>query len=52
MSSATFYKWRAKYGVNDVSMMTRVKALEQENRRLKKRSVEKGINYEIVEEVL
>ena len=28
MSSATFYKWRAKYGGMDTSMITRLKELE------------------------
>ena len=36
MSSSTFYKWRAKYGGMDASMMKRLKELEDENRRLKK----------------
>lgn len=36
MSSATFYKWRAKYGGMDASLMARLKELEEENRRLKK----------------
>jgi putative transposase len=36
MSSATFYKWRSKYGGMDASMMARMKELEDENRRLKK----------------
>jgi hypothetical protein len=36
MSSAFFYKWRAKFGGMDVSMMTRMKELEDENKRLKK----------------
>ena len=36
MSSATFYKWRAKYGGMDTSMITRLKELEAENSRLKK----------------
>ena len=35
MSSATFYKWGAKYGGMDVSMMSRMKELEQENSHLK-----------------
>ena len=35
MSSATFYKWRAKYGGMDASMVSRLKELEDENRRLK-----------------
>ncbi len=36
ISSATFYKWRAKYGGMDASMMSQMKALEDENRRLKR----------------
>ena len=36
MSSATFYKWRAKYGGMDAFMVARLKELEDENRRLKK----------------
>ena len=35
-SDATFYKWRAKFGGMDTSMMARMKKLEEENRRLKK----------------
>ena len=33
ISTATFYKWRAKYGVMDTSMMARMKELEAENAR-------------------
>ncbi|KLD28782.1 transposase, partial [Xanthomonas perforans] len=36
ISSATFYKWRGKFGGMDVSMVARMKELEEENRRLKK----------------
>jgi putative transposase len=36
MSSASFYKWRAKFGGMDTSMIKRMKGLEDENRRLKK----------------
>ena len=36
ISSASFYKWRAKYGGMDTSMMSQMKALEDENRRLKR----------------
>ena len=36
ISNATFYKWRAKYGGMDASLMARIKELEDENRRLKK----------------
>ena len=52
ISSATFYKWRAKYGGMDVSMMARMKELEEENRRLKKMYVEEKLKAEIVAEAL
>ena len=50
--SATFYKWRAKYGVMDVSMMSRMKELEEENRRLIKMYLEERLKAEIVSEAL
>ena len=36
ISTATFYKWRAKFGGMDTSLISRMKELEEENRRLKK----------------
>ena len=36
MSSATFYAWKAKYGGMDVSDARRLKALEEENAKLKR----------------
>ena len=36
LSSATFYKWKAKYGGLDVSEANRLKALEDENAKLKR----------------
>jgi len=52
MSSATFYKWRSKYGGMDASMMARLKELEEENRRLKKMYADERIKNEIVQEAL
>ena len=52
VSSATFYKWRAKYGGMDTSLMARLKALEDENRRLKKMYAEERLKAEIVQEAL
>ena len=52
ISSATFYKWRAKYGGMDTSMMARMKALEAENARLKKMYIEEKLKAEIVTEAL
>ena len=52
ISSATFYKWRAKYGGMDASMMARMKELEAENARLKKIYIEEKLKAEIVTEAL
>ncbi len=52
MSSASFYKLRAKYGGMDASLMTRLKELEDENRRLKKMYAEERLKAEIVQEAL
>ena len=52
ISSATFYKWRSKLGGMDASLMARLKELEDENRRLKKRYAEERLKAEIVQEAL
>ena len=52
MSTATFYKWRSKYGGMDASLMKRMKELEDENRRLKKMYAEEKLKAEIVKEAL
>ena len=52
MSSATFYKWRSKYGGMDASMMGRLKELEEENRRLKKMYAEERLKSEIIQEAM
>ena len=36
LSNASFYKWRAKYGGTDASMVSQMKAMEEENWRLKR----------------
>ena len=52
ISTATFYKWRAKFGGMDTSKITRMKELEDENRRLKKLYVGAQMRALIVEEAL
>lgn len=52
MSEATFYNWRSKYGGMDVSMMKRMKELEEENRRLKKMYAEERLKSEVIQEAL
>ena len=52
ISSATFYKWRAKFGGMDASLIARMKELEHENQRLRKMYVEEKLQAEIVSEAL
>lgn len=52
MSSATFYKWRAKFGGMDASLMARLKELEAENARLKKMYAEERLKAEIIQEAM
>ncbi|AWV05554.1 hypothetical protein DM992_40515 (plasmid) [Burkholderia sp. JP2-270] len=52
ISTATFYKWRSKYGGMDVSLIARMKELEAENARLRKMYVEEKLKAEIVAEAL
>ncbi len=50
MSSASFYKWRAKYGGMDASMISEMKALDDENMRLKKMYAELSMLNELLKE--
>jgi putative transposase len=52
MSNATFYKWRAKYGGMDASLITRLKELEAENSKLKKMYAEERLKAEIIQEAM
>jgi putative transposase len=52
ISSATFYKWRSKFGGMDASLMARMKELEDENRRLKKLYVEAQLSTDLLKEAL
>ena len=52
MSNASFYKWRAKYGGMDASMISQMKSLEDENRRLKKMFAEMSMQAELLKEAL
>ena len=52
MSSAQFYKWRAKFGGMDASLMKRLKELEAENTRLKKMYAEERLMSQIRKEAL
>jgi putative transposase len=51
ISSATFYKWKAKYGGLEVSDAKRLKALEDENARLKKLLAEAMLDNAMLKDV-
>lgn len=52
ISSAMFYKWRAKFGGMDTSMMARMKELEAENARLKEMYAEERLKADILKEAM
>lgn len=52
ISDATFYNWKAKFGGMDVSDAKRLKALEDENARLKKLLAEQMLDAAVLRELL
>ena len=52
MSDASFYKWRAKYGGMDASMVSQMKAIEDENRRLKRMYADLSMQNDLLKEAL
>jgi putative transposase len=52
MSSASFYKWRSKYGGMDASMVSEMKAMVDENRRLKRMYAEMSMQNDLLKEAL
>lgn len=52
MSSASFYKWRSKYGGMDASMVSEMKVMADENRRLKRMYAEMSMQNDLLKEAL
>lgn len=52
MSTATFYKWKAKYSGMDLSLMTRLKELEAENARLKRMYADERLKSDVLQDAL
>ena len=52
ISSATFYKWRTEFGGMDASLLSRLRELENENRRLKKMYADERLKAEIIQEAM
>lgn len=52
ISSATFYKWRSKFSGMDASMISQLKELQDENRRLKKMYAEAQLSADLLKEAM
>jgi putative transposase len=52
ISDATFYNWRSRYGGLEVSEVKRLKALEDENKKLKKLLAESMLDVATLKEML
>lgn len=48
----TFYRWRKKFGGLEVSDAKRMRALEAENRRLKRVVADQALNTQVLKDVL
>jgi putative transposase len=51
ISSATFYKWKSKFGGLEVSDARRLRSLEEENRRLKKLLADSMLDNAMLKEI-
>jgi len=52
ISEATFYSWKSKYAGMQVAELTRLKELEEENRRLKQMYADLSLENQVIKEVL
>lgn len=52
ISRETFYRWRKRYGGLQVSDAKRLRALEEENRRLKRVVADQALNLQVLKDVL
>jgi putative transposase len=52
ISSATYYKWRTKFGGMDASLISRLKELERENARLKRMYTDALLDADILKEAM
>lgn len=51
ISGGTFYRWKSKYGGMDVSEAKRLKALEEENRRLKRLVADLSLDNQMLKDI-
>lgn len=51
ISGGTFYRWKSKYGGMDVSEAKRLKALEEENRQLKRLVADLSLDVQMLKDI-
>ena len=52
ISDATYYNWKAKYGGMEASDVKKLKALEEENRRLKQMYADLSLDHKILKDLV
>ena len=52
LTETTFHRWRRKYGGLQISEAKRLKALEEENRQLKRLVADQALNLQVVKDLL
>ena len=52
ISDATYYNWKSKYGGIEASDVKKLKALEEENRRLKQMYADLSLDHKILKDVV
>jgi putative transposase len=52
MGNASFYKWRAKYGGMDASLINQMRAIEEENRRPKRMYADLSMQADLLKKAL
>lgn len=52
ITETTFYRWRRKYGGLQVNEARRLKALEEENRRLKRLVADQALSLQVLKDLL
>ncbi len=52
ISRETLYRWKRKYGGLEVSDARRLKALEEENRQLKRIVADQAVNLQVLKDIL
>jgi len=52
VTQTTFYRWRKRYGGLDVNQAKKLKAVEEENRRLKRLVADQALNIQVLKDAL